>query len=97
MEKIERIRKYYGTEVHVSPSPPGTSKWNEIEHRMFCFISKNWKGRALISVERVKNCLYRDKNKYELGTKITDEELAKLNITRDIFHGDWNYIVLPKI
>jgi hypothetical protein len=77
---------------------------------MFCFISKNWRGRPLISVETVielrahtttmkglKIVFVEDKNKYELGTKITDEELAKLTITRDIFHGDWNYILSPKV
>jgi hypothetical protein len=76
---------------------------------MFCFISKNWRGRPLISVETVielisntttskglKIVCVKDENTYELGTKITDEEFAELNITRDVFHGDWNYIISPK-
>jgi hypothetical protein len=77
---------------------------------MFCFISKNWRGRPLISVETVVELIAKtttskglnivcveDKNKYELGTKITDEELAELSITRDVFHGDWNYSISPQI
>jgi hypothetical protein len=76
---------------------------------MFCFISKNWRGRPLISVETVielisntstskglKIVCAEDKNKYELGIKASDKELAELNITRDAFHGDWNYIISPK-
>jgi hypothetical protein len=77
---------------------------------MFCFISKNWRGRPLISIETVielisntttskglKIVCVEDSDKYELGTKVTDEELATINITRDIFHGDWNYLISPKI
>jgi transposase len=109
-KQLQEFTNITGLEVHVSHFPPGTSKWNKIEHRMFCFISKNWRGRPLISVETVielisntatskglKIVCIKDENKYELGTKITDEELAKLNITRDVFHGDWNYIISPKI
>jgi hypothetical protein len=77
---------------------------------MFCFISKNWRGKPLISIENVielilnttmskglKIVCMEDSNKYELGTKVTDAELADLNITRDAFHGDWNYVISPKI
>jgi transposase len=109
-KQLQEFANITGLEVHVSHLPPGTSKWNKIEHRMFCFISKNWRGRALISIETViklishtttlkglKIVCVEDKNKYELGTKVTDEELANLNITRDAFHGDWNYIISPKI
>jgi hypothetical protein len=76
-------------EVHVSHFPPGTSKWNKIEHKIFCFISKNWRGRPLISVETVielisntttskglKIVCVEDSDKYELGTKVTDEDMV---------------------
>jgi hypothetical protein len=109
-EQLQEFANITGLEVHVCHVPPGTSKWNKIEQRIFCFISKNGRGRPLISVETVieliantttvkglKIVYVKDENKYELGTKITDEELAELNITRDIFHGDWNYIISPKI
>jgi hypothetical protein len=109
-KQLQEFANITGLEVHVSHFPPGTSKWNKIEHRMFCFTSKNRRGRPLISVETVielisntaaskvlKIVCVRDENKYELGTKISDEELAKLDITRDAFHGDWNYIISPKI
>lgn len=94
--------------VHISHFPSGTSKWNKIEHKMFCFITKNWRGRPLISVETVVKLIsntttskglrivcVEDRNKYELGTIVTDEELAAVNIYRDAFHGDWNYCILP--
>jgi hypothetical protein len=97
-----------GLETHISHFPTGTSKWNKIEHRMFCFVSKNWRGKPLISIETVielisnttSKCLkvvcIKDDNKYELGTKVTDKELTELNITKNTFHGDWNYIISQK-
>jgi len=108
-KQLQEIANITGLEIHVSHFPPGTSKWNKIEHKLFCYITKNWRGTPLISIETVINlisntttskglkvvCL-KDDNKYELGIKITDEELAALNITRDAFHGDWNYVVLPE-
>jgi hypothetical protein len=109
-KQLQEFATITGLEVHISHFPPGTSKWNKIEHRMFCFISKNWRGRPLISIETVielisntttqkglKIVCVQDANKYELGKKVTAEELAKLNITREAFHGDWNYSISPKI
>jgi hypothetical protein len=109
-KQLQEFANITGLEVHISHFPPGTSKWNKIEHRMFCYISKNWRGRPLISIETVielisntttakglKIVCVKDENKYELGAKVTDEELAGLNITRDAFHGDWNYIISSKI
>ena len=108
-KQIQEFANITGLETHVSHFPSGTSKWNKIEHRMFCFISKNWRGRPLISIETVielisntttskglKIVCVKDANIYELGTKVTDEELTALNIKRDVFHGDWNYIISPK-
>jgi hypothetical protein len=108
-KQLQEFANITGLEVHVSHFPSGTSKWNKIEHRMFCFISKNWRGRPLVSVETVielisntttakglKIVCMKDSNKYDPGIKVTDEELAGLNISTDAFHGDWNYTISPK-
>jgi len=107
-KQLQEFANITGLETHISHFPPGTSKWNKIEHRMFCFISKNWRGRPLVSIEAIVNLIsstttskglkitcIEDNNHYELGTAVTDEELAALNIVRDCFHGEWNYTVLP--
>ena len=95
--------------VQVCHFPPGTSKWNKIEHRMFCHITANWRGRPLISRQVVVNLIGStttreglrirasiDENTYAKGIKVTDEELAALAIERDEFHGEWNYRLLPR-
>ena len=97
-----------GLEVHVSHFPPGTSKWNKIEHKMFGFISKNWRSKPLIAVEAVVHLIssttpskglkitcIEDKNYYDLGTVATDAEFAAINIVKGDFHGDWNHRILP--
>ena len=107
--QLQELANITGLALHVSHFPPGTSKWNKIEHKMFCYISKNWRGTPLISIETVIELItntttskglrivcMKDDNKYELGTKGTDKELASINIVRDAFHGDWNYSILPK-
>jgi len=107
--QLQELANITGLEIHVSHLPPGTSKWNKIEHRMFCFISKNWRGRPLISIETVIELIsntttskglkikcVKDNNKYELGTIVTDEEFAGINIEKDAFHGDWNYKISHK-
>jgi transposase len=89
--------------------PPATSKWNKIEHRLFSFISINWRARALTSLEVVLELISRtktkeglavtavkDSNSYPTGIKVTDEELAALNIRRHSFHGEWNYTITPQ-
>lgn len=94
--------------VHVCHFPPGTSKWNKIEHRMFSFISLNWRGQPLVSHEVVVNLIGNtrtatglsiqaelDTAQYPTGVKVSDEELRKLNLTRDTFHGEWNYLIAP--
>lgn len=94
--------------IQVCHFPPGTSKWNKIEHRMFCHITANWRGRPLVSREVVVNLIGStttvqglnikaalDEKTYAAGIKVTDAELAELNIERDAFHGEWNYRVLP--
>jgi len=109
-KQLQEFANITALDVHISHFPTGTSKWNKIEHKMFCFISKNWRGRPLISIETViklisntttskglKIVCIKDNNQYELGTKVTDIELSKLNIKRDTFHGDWNYSISPKV
>ena len=94
--------------VHVCHFPPGTSKWNKIEHRMFCHITQNWRGRPLVSHEVIVNLIANtatqqgltiqaelDVGSYPTGTKVSDEQLNKLKLKPHKFHGDWNYTVLP--
>ena len=98
-----------GLEITVSHFPPGTSKWNKIEHRLFSHISMNWRGRPLISHEVVVDLISAtttqkgltviaeiDRNTYPLKTKVSDEQMTQLNLSRHDFHGDWNYTVKPR-
>jgi hypothetical protein len=108
-KQLQEFANISRLEVCVSHFPPGTSKWNKIEHKMFCYISKNWRGTPLVSVEAVialisntttskglKIVCLRDDRCYKLGTKVSDEEIAQLNLERNKFHGDWNYTIRPK-
>ena len=94
--------------LHVRHFPPGTSKWNKIEHRMFSHITRNWRGRPLVSHEVIINLIANtttrtglkiraalDTGIYPTGITVTDEELAALNLKRSDFHGEWNYKLLP--
>jgi hypothetical protein len=94
--------------IHMCHFPPGTSKWNKIEHRMFCHITQNWRGRPLVSHEVIIKLIANtatqaglkiraelDVGTYPTGIKVTDEELAAINLKRDKFHGEWNYSILP--
>jgi hypothetical protein len=96
-------------ELQVCHFPPGTSKWNKIEHRLFCFITKNWRGRPLTSYQAIVNLIgsttstkgltvraVLDTNHYETGRKITDKQLAQVNSTPAEFHGEWNYTIRPR-
>jgi hypothetical protein len=89
--------------------PPGTSKWNKIEHRLFCFITKNWRGRPLTTYEVIVNLIAStttntglivraalDPREYETGIKVSDDELKHLRLTRAKFHGEWNYSIKPQ-
>lgn len=95
--------------IRVAHLPPGTSKWNKIEHRLFSFISMNWRGRPLISHEVIVNLIAAtttstglrvqariDDSIYPTGIKIPDADIASLNIERDSFHGEWNYVIRPQ-
>ena len=94
--------------VHVCHFPPGTSKWNKIEHRMFCHITQNWRGRPLVSHEVIVNLIANtitsmgltiqaelDTENYPTGIKISDAELSTVNLKTSQFHGEWNYCILP--
>ena len=107
--ELQKLANDLAFPVQVCHFPPGTSKWNKIEHRMFCHITANWRGRPLVSREVVVNLIAGtttreglkiqaglDENTYEAGIKVTDEELASLSIERDSFHGEWNYRINPQ-
>jgi hypothetical protein len=106
--ELQKLANETGLVVCVCHLPPGTSKWNKIEHRLFSYISQNWRGKPLISHEVIVNLIAStttrkgltvrceiDTNKYPKGIKITDEELRQINIIRDDFHGEWNYAIHP--
>jgi Rhodopirellula transposase DDE domain len=106
---VQELADLLGLPISVCHFPPGTSKWNPIEHRMFCHITQNWRGRPLVSRGVVVNLIGHtttrtgleiqaelDTNSYESGIKVTDEELATVRITRDKFHGEWNYTISPR-
>jgi transposase len=107
--ELQQLSNELGIEINVCHFPPGTSKWNKIEHRMFCHITQNWRGRPLISREVVVNLIGNtttkngliikakiDEKKYEKGIKVTKKELKTLGIIEDSFHGEWNYKIRPK-
>jgi len=96
-------------ELEVCHFPPGTSKWNKIEHRLFCFITKNWRGRPLTTYQAIVNLIASttstkgltvraalDTNDYPTGRKVTNKELAAINCTPAEFHGEWNYTIRPR-
>lgn len=107
--ELQKLSTETGFEITVSHFPPGTSKWNKIEHRLFSFISQNWRAKPLYDYATVINLIAAtttktglkvyarlDKRKYEKGIKITDEELGQINICRNGFHGEWNYTIHPQ-
>ncbi len=107
-KELQGLADETGLDITVSHFPPGTSKWNKIEHRLFSFISINWKGRPLTSYEVIVNLIgstktkrglkvyaVLDDHKYELKKKVTDKELKALQIAPHKFHGEWNYTIIP--
>lgn len=106
---LQELADDIGLKLQVRHFPPGTSKWNKIEHQLFCHITQNWQGRPLVSHDVVVNLIANtttqaglkvkaalDKNTYETGIKVTDAEMAKLKLTPANFHGDWNYTIRPR-
>jgi transposase len=105
---LQELADQIGLKLVVRHLPPGTSKWNKIEHRMFCHITQNWRGQPLVSHEVIVNLIGRtttakglrvraeiDPATYETGRKVSQEEFADLNLTRHQFHGEWNYALTP--
>ncbi len=107
--EIQALSNELGIAIQICHFPPGTSKWNKIEHQMFSFMSKNWRGRPLDSLGTIVNLIAStttkkglkievdvDPSDYETGIKVSDDEMANLNIVRDAFHGEWNYKIIPQ-
>lgn len=107
--ELQKLADELELQLSVCHFPPGTSKWNKIEHRMFCHITENWRGRPLVSREVVVNLIGHtttktgleirsalDENRYPTGREITDEQMEDLAIKREKFHGEWNYTLNPR-
>jgi hypothetical protein len=107
--ELQRLADQTGLSISVCHFPPGTSKWNKIEHRLFSFISRNWRGRPLESLAVIVNLIGATRNthglrvrceldpgRYPEGQKITDAQMASLNLKPSRFHGDWNYTIYPR-
>lgn len=108
-QQLQLLANEARLDIRVCHYPPYTSKWNAIEHELFSFISINWRAKPLVSLEVILELIsntttktglkvkaIKDENIYPTGIKITDEQMAKLNITRNKFHGDWNYTMMPQ-
>jgi hypothetical protein len=107
--ELQQLADETGLSLSVCHFPPGTSKWNKIEHRLFSFISSNWRGEPLRDYETIVNLISKtttakglkvtcrlDRRKYPTGRKVSDEEMKRVNLERNRFHGDWNYVIRPK-
>ena len=107
--ELQRLASETGLRISVCHFPPGTSKWNKIEHRLFSFISQNWRGRPLVSHEVVVNLIAAtttetglkvacelDRNSYPPGIKVSKEDMAGISLRKDKSHGEWNYTILPQ-
>ena len=107
--ELQGLADELGLRILVCHFPSGTSKWNKIEHRMFCHITQNWRGRPLVSREVVVNLIGAvttqggltirselNENRYATGRKVTDEQFESLSLQRDSFHGEWNYTLSPR-
>lgn len=106
--ELQKFADETGLSISVCHFPPGTSKWNKVEHRLFSFISSNWRGEPLRDYETIVNLISRtttakglhvtcrlDRRKYPTGRKVTDDEIKRVNLKRNTFHGDWNYTIHP--
>ena len=106
--ELQKLADELGLTIAVLHLPPGTSKWNKIEHRLFSFISRNWRGRPLTDYRTIVELIgattstagltvrcVLDDNRYPAGIKVSDDDMASLNIIRNDFHGEWNYIIKP--
>jgi hypothetical protein len=103
--ELQKFADRTGLTITVCHMPPGTSKWNKIEHRLFSFITQNWRGKPLDSHAAITSTTTAtglkvycelDEHEYEKGLEVTDEQMAQVNIKRHEFHGDWNYTIRPR-
>jgi Rhodopirellula transposase DDE domain len=107
--ELQRLASETGLRISVCHFPPGTSKWNKIEHRLFSFISQNWRGRPLVSHEVVVNLIAAtttetglkvscelDRRSYPSGIQVSKQDMAGIRLRKDKFHGEWNYTILPQ-
>jgi len=108
--QLQKFADQTGLCVSVCHFPPGTSKWNKVEHRLFSFISSDWRGEPLCDYQPVVKLIGKtttakglkvtcrlDRRKYPIGHKVTDEDMKRINIKRNRFHGEWNYMIKPKV
>ena len=108
--ELQRLADDTGLTISICHFPPGTSKWNRIEHRLWCLIAKNWRGRPLVSHEVIINSIAAttsdtglavyaqlDTREYPKGIEVSDAELAAVNIHGDDFHPEWNYTIKPRL
>lgn len=108
--ELQKLADHTGLEIRVCHFPPGTSKWNQIEHCLFSFIARNWRGRPLVSRQAVVSLIgattsttglkvyaQLDESTYERGIRISDAQLAAVNLTPQEFHGEWNYTISPQV
>ena len=106
--ELQRLATSIGLSITVSHFPPGTSKWNKIEHRLFSYITCNWRGKPLASLATIVSLIAStksdtglrvrcelDKRTYPKGVKVTDEQMKELKIKPNAFHGEWNYTIRP--
>ena len=106
--ELQKLADETGLSLSICHFPPGTSKWNKIEHRLFSFISSNWRGEPLRDYETIVNLIARtttakglrvtcrlDRRKYPTGRKVSEQEMESVNLKRNKFHGDWNYLIKP--
>ena len=107
--ELQRLADQTGLSIAVCHFPPGTSKWNKVEHRLFSFVSSNWRGEPLRDYQTVVRLIAStstakglkvtcrlDRRKYQLGREVTELEMAAINIQPEPFHGEWNYVILPR-
>jgi hypothetical protein len=106
--ELQRLANELGIDIVVHHLPPGTSKWNKIEHRLFSFISMNWRAKPLVSYRVIIDLISAtttdtgltvrcelDPNTYPMGTVVPNAEMNAINLVRNAFHGDWNYTIRP--
>ena len=108
--ELQKFADESGLKISVCHFPPGTSKWNKVEHRLFSFISSNWRGEPLVDCETIVHLISRastakglrvicrlDRRKYATGRKVTAEQMKQINLHPDKFHGEWNYVIKPRV